>query len=109
MRHNLDSLFFIIISFFVLVLFFLLTVSGPSEEKAKPVVIPECSQGTNTTCILGTCMGYRVCESGEWSECKMNRICIPGEIKPCIENYCAKGYKTCNECGTGYSECQNLT
>lgn len=108
MRRDIDILFFVIILFFALVMFFLISVGGPSEEIRRPIVIPECRDGDNTTCVLGNCSGYRVCESGEWSECRFERICIPGSLEPCTEKYCPVGYKTCNECGTGYSECKNL-
>ena len=108
MRRDLDILFFVIISLFVLVIFFIMTLGTPSEEVRKPIIIPKCTEGTNMSCTLGTCTGYRVCESGEWSECRFERICVPGSVAPCIENYCAVGYKTCNECGTGYGECIGL-
>lgn len=105
MRHDLDVLFFVIISFFVLVVLFLLTAGKSPEEIVKPIPVPECTEGENITCTLGNCTGYRVCELGEWSECRFERICVPGSLVPCTENYCAVGYKICNECGTGFSEC----
>jgi hypothetical protein len=66
---------------------------------------PVCKDNENKTCFVGKCSGSIYCRSGEWSTCIVDRICVPGSTKPCVENYCAYGYKTCDECGTGYGQC----
>lgn len=64
-----------------------------------------CTDGQDTTCKTGSCDGIKTCKSGQWTECFLVKVCLPGTNTSCNENGCAVGYKTCNDCGTGYGEC----
>ncbi len=67
----------------------------------------ECLPNQTISCKNSkNCSGFRICRDGKWSECIVNKICIPGKVYKCYIDECTPGNKTCNECGTGYSECK---
>jgi len=74
-------------------------------KKAEPVNTSTCIDGTNQTCNAGKCDGVRVCKNGKLGNCFVIKNCVPGAKISCGPHGCATGYKTCNECGTGYGEC----
>jgi hypothetical protein len=72
---------------------------GPGPEE------PGCMEGTSRRCQVGNCTGLSICSGGGFGPCKLERVCSPGEQVPCIKEGCAKGYRRCNGCGTGYGDC----
>lgn len=83
---------------------------APQEEPHNPYVKPnraiECTDGETKECELGDCGGAISCIGGAWGECvPKKRICVPGKVVGCTLDSCNFGYKVCNECGTGFSEC----
>jgi hypothetical protein len=80
---------------------------APPKEEVKPP--PVCEGNATISCVLGKCDGVRACRNGRWADCYVPSVCVPGSNVSCSENGCAKGYKTCNECGTGYGSCFNTT
>ena len=92
----------VVLSALVIVFLFFM----PPMEEVIPEPEPICENGETKTCFAGNCRGEQVCISGRWSACRLHMICIPGSKAPCIEFGCVSGYKTCNECGTGYGECE---
>jgi len=87
-------------------IFFEKTVSFDSIPSVKLSYNPVCNGSDRSPCVdsLG-CSGERICVRGAWTGCINKKVCNPGERSNCIENFCSTGYKICNECGTGYSEC----
>ncbi|MBI5158589.1 hypothetical protein HY992_00535 [Candidatus Micrarchaeota archaeon] len=87
------------------------TFSGESFS-GTPSLLPqkksECSAGMQKNCSTSSnCYGVSVCANGEWSACIVKKTCVPGSVKVCpLQGGCGYGQQTCNECGTGYSECE---
>lgn len=75
----------------------------------EPYLQRECEEGTTKQCMIDNCTGLAICRSGKWEGCRLELVCTPGSIMPCIEDYCVIGYKRCNECGTGYENCTKRT
>lgn len=72
----------------------------------QQMIMEECQNGAEEICYTKKgCRGKRICISGIWSECYENKICQPGKKVICLLDGCNFGYKTCNECGDGWSEC----
>ncbi|MEM4366549.1 MAG: hypothetical protein QW035_00235 [Candidatus Anstonellales archaeon] len=66
---------------------------------------PECNEGEVKECLKGDCVGSTYCYNGKWGPCIIPHVCKPGSTVGCYVKGCGAGYKTCNECGSGYSEC----
>ncbi|MCM8831426.1 MAG: hypothetical protein NC918_04475 [Candidatus Omnitrophica bacterium] len=76
------------------------------DKKLEQEIIKECLQGEKKNCYLDDgCKGEQICIDGSWSECYLKKICQPNKKIPCNLDGCSFGYKTCNECGDGWSEC----
>lgn len=67
--------------------------------------IKECQEGDLKNCTLGACSGFSYCKEGKWGYCEIPMVCKPGSVVGCYKEGCGAGYKTCNECGTGYYDC----
>ena len=81
--------------------------SSPSQTAASQ---PECEENSKVSCILANgCEGKKVCFQGEWTHCIAPlEKCKPGTTRACTftrEETCGSGMQTCNQCGTGWSEC----
>jgi len=83
-------------------IFFKPTLAIQSDD----VLTLNCSDGQIRNCTIRGCPGSSVCVEGEWHGCKWDTICSPGSIEPCLSYGCAYAYKVCNECGTGYGQCE---
>lgn len=77
-----------------------------------PALAADCNHGAVKECVTPKgCEGIQVCDSGEWSECKVEEICEPTTLRECIPE--VNGVKCpefetvqrCNRCGTGWREC----
>ena len=68
--------------------------------------VTSCKNGESRVCTYNSCSGVSTCINGIWGGCNWQRICNPGTIVPCLQNGCATSSKACNECGTGYGNCQ---
>ncbi len=88
--------------------FFGKTIDYNSIPSTSSNTLPNkiCNDGEQSQCSdsLG-CNGQRICIRGVWTGCTIKELCTPGSKTACVENFCSTGYKICNECGTGYSEC----
>lgn len=73
----------------------------PAAENASG-----CVPGQVEGCSVGRCSGMSTClQDGTWGGCNWQRVCIPGSRAPCLQNGCAYAYKECNQCGSGYGDC----
>ncbi len=90
------------LAFFFLFFFLLLIGYAPERDEEKA---GECDENATRNCYVGGCPGEQRCVNGRWSGCYLNIVCIPGAVAPCVVDYCARTYKICNECGSGYSDC----
>ncbi|RLG20188.1 hypothetical protein DRN67_00590 [Candidatus Micrarchaeota archaeon] len=83
--------------------------SLPSVEMPTPS--PVCTEGEQLACTLPSgCEGMKMCFNGQWTDCIVPFVCEPGSTRSCIykpegANCGTHGMQTCNECGTGWSEC----
>jgi hypothetical protein len=130
-KINQDIIIYLFFLFFVLIIFFYFT----NLEKEKIKLIEQenknnevqnlnnygdmentkitntkkqnCINGQKESCELEDgCIGERVCIEGIWSECYKIYNCEPNKKVPCIiPNECVFGYKICDRCGSGWSEC----
>ncbi|MBI2079208.1 hypothetical protein HYT84_00460 [Candidatus Micrarchaeota archaeon] len=113
MNRNYMLVALVILFVLLVVVLYLFSPSTSPFKKIKsspaayfaPLEINECTGSESSSCNIGSCSGKKTCINGKFSECSLEIICTPGSQASCVENACANGYKTCNECGTGYSEC----
>jgi hypothetical protein len=78
----------------------------PQNPYAKPNRTLECTSRETKACERGECGGTIYCIGGTWGECvQKKRICVPGKKVGCTLDSCSFGYRICNGCGTGFSEC----
>lgn len=91
----------------LLVLVYSLFLATPQTVELHGPGLDElgCTDGSSRQCSVGNCTGISACSDADWGPCKLERVCNPLEQVPCIQGGCAKGYKVCNGCGTGYSDC----
>ncbi|MEM4389068.1 MAG: hypothetical protein QXG98_00205 [Candidatus Micrarchaeia archaeon] len=85
-------------------------VAGPCTRALTVRILgtPCTRDGETLPCRLPNgCEGIRVCIGGAFTACSpTGRICEPGTKRGCtISDKCGTGEQTCNECGTGWSEC----
>jgi len=74
---------------------------------------PECEEGITQECTTSSgCSGQQTCIGGTWGDCELSApACEPNAVETCTpiinETSCNSftGSKTCNDCGTGFSEC----
>ncbi|MFH1222046.1 MAG: hypothetical protein V1492_03095 [Candidatus Micrarchaeota archaeon] len=104
MNKGLDLNFFIILFIALAVILFIVLLPPAASEPQQPP-LPKCSNTATRDCDSFGCSGTKTCINGEWDSCIVKRICRPGTVEPCIINFCASSYKTCNECGTAYGPC----
>jgi hypothetical protein len=80
---------------------------GCTSSRAITVLERECTGNETRDCIVNGCDGYQPCRDGRFAACRKNkRVCKPGTRIGCSLDRCRFGYKTCNECGTGYGPCE---
>lgn len=96
---------------FAVLLYVFFTPPKTTVKNTEPTIIKQsvCQAGNNRTCNVGACKGTETCNNGQWGNCLVATICTPGKTYPCMFKGCSCGVKVCNECGTGYSNCTNLT
>ncbi|MCX8163727.1 MAG: hypothetical protein N3D10_04220 [Candidatus Micrarchaeota archaeon] len=76
-----------------------------SQEAIK--IYKECQEGQEQECFVeNNCKGKKICIEGIWTKCYQTKICVPGKKILCSLDGCSFGYKTCNSCGDGWSECE---
>lgn len=80
----------------------------PKQAYIEQTKKQECVDGQTISCVdEKNCPGKKTCVLGTWLNCYVERICTPKEKKICaLGDGCNFGYKECNECGTGWSECK---
>lgn len=89
--------------------FFYIFVFPQKQEVSFPKKMTECYDGETKNCTVNNLPGEEVCIEGEWSTCRIRMVCIPGTREPCTQYGCVRGYKVCNEWGSGYGECINTS
>lgn len=87
--------------FFIFGVLLLFSFRPIQEEK----IVKECEENATRKCYIGNCAGRQLCSDGEWGECRIDVVCIPGTVEPCVIGYCARTYRVCDECGSGYGDC----
>lgn len=81
--------------------------NGCTASRVITVLERECTGNETRDCIINGCDGYQPCRDGRFAACRKNkRVCKPGIKIGCSLDKCRFGYKTCNECGTGYGPCE---
>ncbi|MFH1520338.1 MAG: hypothetical protein ABID61_01705 [Candidatus Micrarchaeota archaeon] len=99
----------ILILFFILLLIIsstLLPFVIPHQINSPPSEQPQlCTTNQTKQCFISSCNGTSTCFDGDWSSCYWEKVCTPGSRAMCIQKGCAYAVKTCNPCGTGYSQC----
>ena len=71
-----------------------------------------CVGGQTKSCIISSCTGVQVCESGSWGTCILPQgVCTAGSTKSCNPIIGTKvcfsltSSQTCNSCGSGWGAC----
>lgn len=98
-------LFFILFVSFFYIFFYQRGTEVPIISFQNTIQEKECEEGEIATCVKDGCDGTMECINGKFSSCSIEKICVPGSKIGCAMDSCTTGYKTCNECGTGYGEC----
>ncbi len=104
MSVNIDNVIFAMLVLCVFVVAFVFFMQPEEDEVPQPAKL--CSENETRQCMVGNCSGEQRCIDGRWTSCRVKMICVPGSKVPCATYGCAYGYKTCNECGSGYGECE---
>ncbi len=77
-----------------------------SQKLEFEAVARQCDEGGEQDCKIGSCTGRQACAAGRFGNCVLpKKVCVPGTKTGCTLNSCQFGYRICNDCGTGYSDC----
>ncbi|MBU0590871.1 hypothetical protein KKF81_00330 [Candidatus Micrarchaeota archaeon] len=99
-------LLFLFALFLLIIAIFLLFDNHTAPEQNPNQNEADCIDEETKNCTVGDCNGTSTCKNGAWHGCSWDIVCTPGSTKTCNRNSCAYAYSKCNECGTGYDECE---